>query len=51
MDIRVVDGWSGEPSHQATDEIDALAWVDLAQARELHLADPRLLSLLVAALS
>lgn len=51
MDIWVIDEWSGEPSNQHPGEHDALAWVDLGQARELHLADPRLLGLLAVALT
>jgi len=47
----MIDEWSGEPSNQQTSKHDALRWVDLAQARELHLADPRLLHLIEVALT
>lgn len=51
MDIWLVDEWTGEPSIDACDEHDALAWVNAEETIGLRLADARLPALIEAALS
>jgi 8-oxo-dGTP diphosphatase len=51
MDIWLVDEWTGQPSNDASDEHDALAWVNAEEALRLQLADARLPALIEAALS
>jgi mutator protein MutT len=50
LSVWVVERWSGEPADLAPAEHDAVAWVDLAGAAGLRLADPRVLDLVRAAL-
>jgi 8-oxo-dGTP diphosphatase len=50
LDIWFLDDWTGEPA-VGTRQYDRLVWVDGARARELELADPRLLSLIDVALA
>lgn len=51
MGIWLIDDWKGEPSNEDQREHDRLAWVDVDRARGLHLADPRLMTLIESALS
>lgn len=51
MDVWAIDDWAGELCNQDLGEHDALAWVDVQQAKELRLADPRLLRLIEAVLA
>ena len=51
MDVWLVDKWTGHPSNDASDEHDALAWVNAEEAFGLQLADPQLPALIEAALS
>lgn len=51
MDIWLIDFWIGEPSNEDQREHDMLAWVDVDRARELHLAHPRLMTLIESVLS
>ena len=39
MDVWLVDEWTGQPSNDASDEHDALAWVNAEEAFGLQLAD------------
>jgi 8-oxo-dGTP diphosphatase len=50
MDVWLVDEWTGQPSIYASDEHDALAWVNAEEALGLELADPRLAALIEVAL-
>lgn len=51
MDIWLIDDWVGEPNNEDPREHDALAWVDLDEARGLHLAHARLLGLIESVLA
>ena len=51
MDVWLVDEWTGQPSNDASDEHDALAWVNAEEVSGLELADARLSALIEAALS
>jgi 8-oxo-dGTP diphosphatase len=51
MDVWLVDEWTGDPCNDASDEHDALAWVDADEAIGLQLADARLPTLIEAALA
>jgi 8-oxo-dGTP diphosphatase len=50
MDVLLVDEWTGQPSIDASEEHDALAWVNAEEALGLDLADARLPALIEAAL-
>jgi 8-oxo-dGTP diphosphatase len=50
MDVWLVDEWTGQPSIDASEEHDALAWVNAEEALGLDLADARLPALIEAAL-
>jgi 8-oxo-dGTP diphosphatase len=51
MDVWLIDEWTGRPSNGASDEHDALAWVNAEETPGLQLADARLTALIEAALS
>lgn len=50
MDVWLIDRWIAEPENMAPDEHDELGWFDLGRIAGLHLADPRLLTLLATVL-
>jgi 8-oxo-dGTP diphosphatase len=43
LQIFLVDRWQGEPANKATDEHDALRWVDQSELEHLELAHPALI--------
>ena len=50
MDVWIVDRWDGEPTNADPTEHDALAWLNHREMAALKLADPRLPTLVEAAL-
>lgn len=46
-----IESWSGEISNAAPHEHSELRWMTLAEMSDLHLADPEILPVLVAALA
>ncbi len=45
-DIWLIDTWTGEPVNLVPEEYDELRWFNLDHASQLHLADPRMITLL-----
>lgn len=50
MHVWIVDEWDGEPTNAAAAEHDAFAWLNHHEMAALKLADPRLPTLVEAAL-